>query len=108
MSTICLHTLLPYCRNISLGQSRALMHMRLVSLALATGKAMLRASATHISAECTSCTPSRSLRVYKTTIIICLCLQLPFKKAKYDVDINEYGLGELHGQRLTLRAEVCA
>lgn len=33
-------------------------------------------------------------------------LQLPFKKAKYDVDINEPGLGEIYGQRLTLRAEV--
>ena len=33
-------------------------------------------------------------------------LQLPFKKAKYDVDIDEPGLGELYGQRLTLKAEV--
>ena len=33
-------------------------------------------------------------------------MQLPFKKAKYDVDIDEPGLGELYGQRLTLRAEV--
>lgn len=40
------------------------------------------------------------------SIWLCLAVQLPFKKAKYDVVIEERGLGELYGQRLTLRAEV--
>lgn len=36
------------------------------------------------------------------------CMQLPFKKAKYDVDIDEPGLGELYTHRLTLKAEASA
>ena len=35
-----------------------------------------------------------------------LCLQLPFKASKYDVAVEEPGLGEAYGARITLKATV--